>query len=521
MGFPPHAPNRLGDNREMSGLPADNNSSPIASTGLQNAPAETFTKNIPGILTFTLDPESWHLVRVTGDTQALLGLNEKAVAAHGALLRAGLHRDDRFTVEAVLEEALTYRKPFVATYRWVRPDSGHVRFLHCRASFSLDGALFNGCLIDITESLSLLQGQGVEAVTLGANLTLMGLHGITLDLDLSIRTTTTSLPPAALCFGRNDYSSKPLSPGGSLLDHFSSVDSRHFVSHCFEVVLGDPDTLHTYEWAGYRATICVINPRGIPEGFLLFVIENHEQERLREENAALRLRIEQLENSTNQAQAILNASQEALGYAAVIERQKANAPLLSHMTNALTSCVKELGTRAQALAESLNNPTAPRTTAPKALIRSRKATSSPVALFAAPSNTTGHTYAALLSDSGISTHSCTNDGDSIRATLTQHSSVRILILDVTERASPTSNLIRSILRLYPSLHTVTLVPGPTSQFPDLQRAGALLVLPKPLTTRELERVVRGLLHLSQALDATSSDVLADDLYLPSASAKHS
>jgi hypothetical protein len=500
----------------MSGAAADHNCHLLAESGPQAALSPSVIQNLPGALYFSLNAESGQILWTSGNTNEVLGLSEQAVAAHGAILRARIHHDDRFAIENLLERSLAEKLPFIATYRWIRPDSGSLRFLHCRAIFRTDNASLTGIVVDITDILPLLQGMGVTAVTLGENLTLMGIHGMTLDLDLSIRTATSSAPPNSLSFGRDDWTGEPIVPGQSFLKRFQSEHSKKFVSTCFDSALSAPDQHSTLEWAGYRAIIRTLSPQGNPEGFLLYVVAIDEEQRLRDENNYLKSRLKQLEASALHAQELLNLSQESLGYAAIIKRQTGDTPLVKHMAQALATSVKELSERAREISTPLleNAPTQP--AAPKLLIRSRKSTHSPAALYAASSNSVSHTHAALLSDAGISTRSCTLDDESVRSIVKENPSLRALVLDIAKSSPQHTALIRSIRRFFPALHIVALVPGAVTHFSEIQRAGAILVLAKPVAPRELERVVRGLLHLSLAMDSATDEHHQEEVFLPPA-----
>lgn len=498
----------------MSGTPAGYNSHPPSQSGPQGAPSGPVIPNLPGILSFSLDPESGRVLWTSGNTFEVLGLSEQSVAAHGAILRAQIHNDDRYAIEKLLEQSLADTLPFIATYRWTRPDSGALRFLHCRATCSADKASLTGCVFDITDLIPLLQGMGTTAVTLGENLTVMGLHGMTLELDLSISAVTHAPPPTAVSFGREDYSAESISPGRSLLSLFKSTQSQEFITNAFTSALSAPQKTSTLEWPGFRAIIRTLSPRGTPEGFLLYTVSIDEEQRLRDENNSLRSRLAYLESSSSHAQELLNASQEALGYAAIIARQTGDTPLVKHMAQALSASVREISNRAREICAPLLEASPPQPTAPKLLIRSRKTTHSPVALYAGASKSVSHTHAALLSDAGISTRSCSLDDESVRSALKESPSVRALVLDIAKTSPHITALIRSIRRFFPALHIVALAPGVVAQFSELQRAGAIIVLAKPVLPRELERVVRGLLHLSLAMDSTTEEGSQEEIFLP-------
>ena len=104
-----------------------------------------------------------------------------------------------------------------------------------------------------------------------------------------------------------------------------------------------------------------------------------------------------------------------------------------------------------------------------------------------------------MNDGGLTSTTCTLDESLIREHVISHHNIRIIVLDIPRKELGHAPLIRTLRRLFPALHIVTLVPGAAASYPELQRAGALLTLSKPLAPRELERVLRGLLTFVASL----------------------
>jgi DNA-binding NarL/FixJ family response regulator len=104
-----------------------------------------------------------------------------------------------------------------------------------------------------------------------------------------------------------------------------------------------------------------------------------------------------------------------------------------------------------------------------------------------------------MNDAGLPATTCTLDESIIREQIIKYPQLRIVVLDIPRKELGHASLIRTLRRLFPALHIVTLVPGAAAGYPELQRAGALLTLPKPLAPRELERVLRGLMTFVASL----------------------
>jgi CheY-like chemotaxis protein len=357
---------------------------------------------------------------------------------------------------------------------------------------------FDGVLTDITESAATLQGRGLAGVTLGNNLALMGVQGVTLDLALNFQTIEASNDASFLSLGHTEYVDEAVKVGGSLLSCFSTTDSRQRIQALFDGALASSSGRANIEWEGYGATIHVFPSTATPEGYLLYVTPLAEKQALEREVSALRDRIEALEKCGDAVPDLLNISQEIVGYAALIQKHAAESPLLRHITDSLSSAVRALSAKAREVVEPFRKePESAQ--GPRPLIRSRKATVDPVVVFSADTKSVRHMQAALLSDSGISSVGAPLGQDALKATLTDAPSTKVLIVDVPGKAYPVTGTIRALRKLFPDLYIVCLVPGSPNSYPELQRAGAILVLPKPITPHELVRVIRGLLHLSAAM----------------------
>jgi hypothetical protein len=223
-----------------------------------------------------------------------------------------------------------------------------------------------------------------------------------------------------------------------------------------------------------------------------------EEQALRQELRVLKERINELERCGNSAPMLLNMSQEIVGYTALIQKHTNESPFLFHITNSLATTVRDLSVRAREVVAGFQSQQ-DALQRPQPLIRSRRATDNHVLIFSSHTKRIRHLQAALLSDAGLSTRAAALEAETLKTTLHDAPDAKVLIIDVPGKEPPLSSLIRTMRRLFPDVYVVCLVPGSAQSYPELQRAGAILVIGKPITAHELVRVARGLLHLSAAM----------------------
>lgn len=89
-----------------------------------------------GFFVFSYSPSLRSLVSWSDNALEVLGVQDVSIVRDGNLFLRHVHPDDRFLVLSDLEKALASGSEYRATYRWVRPDTNEVRWLHCRAQLT-------------------------------------------------------------------------------------------------------------------------------------------------------------------------------------------------------------------------------------------------------------------------------------------------------------------------------------------------------------------------------------------------
>jgi hypothetical protein len=384
--------------------------------------------------------------------------------------------------------------------------------LTCRANTVVARTTLDGIITDITESAVIGTENELASTTLGNNLSLMGVQGLTLSLALVVQTISAPGDLSFLNFGFSDFTKSRLTVGGSLLSCFAEPTSKSEIQAFFEQALSNSSGKAEIEREKNRLIAHVIPSTTTPEGYLLYALPITEEISLRREVVALNDRVCELEKASAAAPALLNLSQEILGYAALIQKHSGDSPFLKHISHSLVSTVRDLSTQAREITAPFQNEldTARQ---PQPLIRSRRASEQHVLMFASDTKSVRHLQAALLSDAGLSTLATTLDPETLKASLRNTPSARVLIVDVPGKGHAIARLIRGLRKLFPDVYVVCLVPGSPQSYPELQHSGAILVLCKPLTAHELVRVNRGLLHLAAAMTLSDqpSPIQSNDL----------
>jgi DNA-binding response OmpR family regulator len=81
--------------------------------------------------------------------------------------------------------------------------------------------------------------------------------------------------------------------------------------------------------------------------------------------------------------------------------------------------------------------------------------------------------------------------------------IQVIIVDTPAHERGCTPLIRRIKRAAPHILVICLASNDPATHTALLRAGAITVLPKPVTLRELEKVARKLLALRESLAGLS------------------
>jgi len=429
-------------------------------------------------------------------------MSEASASSHGALFLAHVHPADRFRVESLLESALHGEQPYVATYRWMRPDNLEQRYLHARAIVEADGTIFRGMLVDISSEVKGIQRDPDLISEVGNSCSLLGITGMVLDLEFTIRGSFDHDRSSLPTFGLPDADTARMQTGRSLPECFLSTPSQEHVHRILEQALDNPGKEFLVEWLNTRACVRSLLRDGIPTGIGIALVNVAYEQELARENRSLIMKLNQLAASPEHVSEISNLAQEIVGYSALIKREMCSSPIAQQAAEALMSAARALGEKTRALV-TLHN-TVDSTPQDHTQTSATSADSPPIPhpivqiLFSSQRSATCSTLPSLLESAEMASMACSLDEHEIRAHLLRHDFVRIVVLDVPHREARINPLIRSLRRLFPALHVVCLVPGPTENFHELRRAGAFLLLPKPVTPQQLEQVLRGLLELSAA-----------------------
>jgi len=461
----------------------------------------------PGALFFQYDPQAHQLAWCSGNCEQVLGTPEQAVIAHGALFLAHLHPSDRFKISTLLENALASGVPYVATYRWIRPDTGELTLLHCRAMMDGDGSALRGFITDLTAESALLRSGGDALDTVTDALGCFDSDTLILDTELRIRFARSAGAGGDIFgLGLDGFDANRLQPGSLYIECFETTTARNKAEQLLRPSLEGTAATLSHEWNGYRALFRPIHSNGVVEGILIELRNNTSEQKLLERIDELEELVERLSQAPILSSRAADLSQELVGYAAIVSRSATRDPILRHVAEALMDATRELGSITRGTTS--HEPPSAHLDFPGAYqdnyVDGRQPAFSNV-VFASSDERTATVTTSLLRGSGLNASACALTEVALRETLMRHNRVRLLILDVTSSSSATPSLLRSLRRFFPALHIVCLVSGSTQQFSELQRAGAALLVSKPVSPRNLERIARNFISFASTLEGELSD----------------
>lgn len=484
----------------MRGKPQRIPSRSSVRTGPWGAAQDVASLNSPGVLVFSFNPETNSVIHSSANAHDVLGVSRQHISVHGALFLAYVHPADRFNIEVLLDESLRKGSPYTATYRWIRPDTNEVRFIHCRASTEPATKLFKGIMLDITPEISKLRAEGDLPLAVGDLLKHLELPGLTLDLELTIRSVNMSDKNYPLSFGVPDFQHDAVAPGVSLLDCFSSSTSKQTIQQALEKLSGP--FAHDMEFSvdGFQTVIKPLSSHGSPYGMVMYVLDRRGEESAREHAAALERELHQLSAVRTYRQTIAAATQEIAGYSALITRQARGNPLLAAISDSLIQSIRELA----ATTDHLNGATiAPmqkggarpkKKGAPSA--HALRRASNAHAVFASQSPRCATSHALMLRESGVMCAAAELNETTIINLLRSSTTISVIIFDAPTQERSLATLLRRVKRESPRVQLVCLASRDEEIHHALLRAGATSVLSKPATGRDIERVVRTLITLA-------------------------
>ncbi len=453
---------------------------------------------------FDFDPVRNEVIWSSGNSPGVLGLAEAGAILHGAFFLAYVHPTDRYRVESLLESALKGDGPYIATYRWIRPDNQEVRVLHCRAMVEADGSLMRGFILDLSSEVPVLQSQCDYLDSMGFGLSQLGTTSLTIDTEFRIRSSHGAIIDGALSLGLQDLDLSLIRPGRSFPECFKSDLSRDSISELLARALRGSVTEMT--WRGYEGQVRPVVVAGIVQGLVVLVADIKIQQSIERALKSSEARLRALERSTDSARALIDLTQEMVGFAALAGRQANGNPLVRHAMEALLATAREAGVIAQKLIhehksfhsdgalKALSRDPTHRQEAEIVTTEAKGAGASIV--FAAKNERTSSSFTSLLKDSGFNCATATLEENDLRNVLLEHKFVRTVILDISHDTLHSALLVRQIRKFFPALQLLCLVSGPIDCFPELHSAGANLIMAKPVSARDIERAVRNLLSLA-------------------------
>ena len=489
----------------MRGKPTRIPSRSTVRTGPWGAAQDLASSKYPSVLTFTYNIETSSVTKSSPNAKAVLGVSQQHLSVHGALFLAYVHPADRFTTEVLLDTALRNGTPYIATYRWIRPDTNEVRFIHCRACCEPATKVFSGMMLDMTSETPKLRGEGDMALAIGELLKHLALPGLTLDLELTIRSVTIDRRHYPLSFGPSDFTYEALRPGASILDCFERAESKRYMQEQFEGLLKPdaPDLAHTVD--GFETIMRPLISDGIPHGIIVFTLDRRSEAAARAHATALEAELLKLNAIRTYRPAIAAATQEIAGYSALITRHSRGHPLLAAISDSLFQSIRELA----ATTDRLNAPTISSLSKYSGRLRKRKTTttsdlrrySNASIVFASHSPRCATSHALLLRESGFACATCELDEGALISLLRASETINILILDTPTKENSLAPVVRRIKREAPQIAIVCLATNDDVLHALLLKAGAASVLTKPSTSKSIERVVRTLLELKAVTTA--------------------
>lgn len=485
----------------MRGKPSRRPSRSTVPTGPSGAVSEHSSLHPPGVLTFTYNSETSSVTESTPNTIEVLGVAPQHLSIHGALFLAYVHPADRFSTEVLLDAALRDGTPYVSTYRWIRPDSNEVRFIHCRATRIPATPLFKGMMIDITPEAAKLRAEGDLALSIGDLFRHLALPGITLDSELIIRAVHLEPHHPSLSLGVTDLDYEKLRPGVSLVDCVTRAESRTTLQHTLEKLLAPNADPISFTVEGFETIAHPLRADGMGHGIAIFTLDRRGEQRALEYATSLEQELREAHSYRSLRSKIITATQEIAGYGALITRHSRAHPLLSAISDSLLQSVRELA----AIADRLHEPTKS-TSSMKQIAPRRRRGSAPFTVQRNPSAhvlfvsesprcATSHTLA--LRDSGVPCATAPYDEHELLDLLRAAHRIEVVIIDAPRNEGECAPLIRRLKRAAPHLFIVCLASNESTIHASLLRAGAVTVLSKPASLREVEKTTRKLLALRE------------------------
>jgi hypothetical protein len=223
----------------------------------------------------------------------ILGAPINTLARDANLFLRHLDSTDRFLLFPQLERALIGEQDFQATYRWARPDTEQLRWIHCRATLNQrsNQELFEGFLVDLTEEVRSFTS--TSGTTLSLKEIVSAQNNLVAVLDERCRVIETNWTKQLevvdsiarwFNFGDPSFSPTAVQPGVMFLNAFGSIETSCKIQDICESLLSGDTTHHCYDLHidGHngRASFSPIYHHEAPLGVLIAVENRSEQQSL-------------------------------------------------------------------------------------------------------------------------------------------------------------------------------------------------------------------------------------------------
>lgn len=296
---------------------------------------------------FAYSPDMQALAAWSANAESVLGVPDTTIMRDGNLFLRHVHPDDRFLLMTDLENALAGKDEYRATYRWIRPDTNEVRWLHCRASLiERDGKnIFEGVIIDLSDEITGPVSRVAGPDSLATILDAFSTTVIVLDSDLRVLRVNRKLRACEFNFGDPEFQHDQFRIGRLFLPCFTDTDQRTHLQHAFTNVLsGEQQSFKTRiseEQTVFQLAITPVKEHGTISGVLLTVSDISEfvslEQRISElqKTEGLRLIAAGVSHNFN------NALQSIIGHAAVIQNHASNEELTRESSQAIIDIVNK------------------------------------------------------------------------------------------------------------------------------------------------------------------------------------
>ncbi len=297
------------------------------------------------IFLFSYSIQKKSLLFWSENAEHLLGVKDVAIARDANLFLRHVHPDDRFALLTELEAAFSGTGPYRATYRWIRPDTDEVRWLHCRGTLSNhDGEkTFDGAIMDLskefTGEMSRMAGPDSVQSLLAALPTLV----CTVDTDLRVIRLNRANGSNIFNFGDENFKFEHVRIGRPLFGSFSNQSlKKEFENICRDILKGDLPSHSrriSLESSVFTLEIAPLIDKNAIKGLLLTVSDISKMVHLEREMASLQKADGLRLLAAGVAHNFNNTLQGILGHAAILTNHPDNKIFVEKAGQAITDLV--------------------------------------------------------------------------------------------------------------------------------------------------------------------------------------